>query len=192
MRRRRGRGRKAGARERNGRIERRQAETPRQIAASMPHRKGLGELATDQRAATQLGRLVLRGELDATLGLAGETYLALWRGYVWTLAGPRELAAGPGGFSCGGCEQARHCRCEFRKRIFLEAQRVVDGCGAWVVALVGQVVLMDMPLPGLVRDKELRVLQVGLEALARHFGLTPQQNVVVRTALAHAASAPGP
>src|SRR5262245_52214804 len=169
MRRRRGRGRKAGARERNGRIERRQAETPRQIAASMPHRKGLGELATDQRAATQLGRLVLRGDLDATLGLAGETYLAMWRGYVWTLAGPRELAQGNGhGMSCGGCEVMRHCRCDFRRKIYEEAREaLLRRCGYRVHAVVVKVVIGDDPCVG----DEIEGLRIGLRALAHHFGL---------------------
>src|SRR5262245_6870629 len=191
MRRRRGRGRKAGARERNGRIERRQAETPRQIAASMPHRKGLGELATDQRAATQLGRLVLRGELDAALGLAGETYLALWRGYVWTLAGPRELAQGGGhGMSCGGCEEAKHCRCEFRKRIYLEAYRVLCNAGpVMVLWAVECVVIHDHALTG---RWDIEPLRVGLRALAHHFGLTPRANNPIGKISITTASSPGP
>src|SRR5262245_9453483 len=166
MRRRRGgRPRKGGARHRSGDIKR-QAETPRTVAAAMPHRKGLGEKATDQRAESELGRLVLRGDLDATQGLAGETYLGLWRGYVWTLAGPRELDQGSGhGFSCAGCEVMRHCRCDFRRRVYLEARRVLLGCGPWVTALLDQLVLGNLPLPGVCRDKEVAVLRVGLSAL---------------------------
>src|SRR5262245_25692182 len=130
MRRRRGRARKAGARHPSGDLKR-QAETPRQVAAAMPHRKGLGEKATDQWAESELGRLVLRGDLDATQGLAGEEYLGLWRGYVFTIAGPREVANGSGGFTCDGCEPgARYCRCEFRRRVYTEANRVLRGdCG---------------------------------------------------------------
>jgi len=132
----------------------------------MPHRRGLGELATDQRAETELGRLVLRGTLDATLGLAGETYLALWRGYVWTLAGPRELAQGGGhGMSCGGCEEAKHCRCWFRRKIFEEAREALKRSGPLVVASVWAVVVMDKP------RYDLDLLRIGLTALARHFGL---------------------
>src|SRR5262245_31801189 len=175
MARRRGRARRVGARERNGRLQR-QAETPRSVAAAMPHRKGLGEKATDQRAATVLGRLVLRGDLDATHGLAGETYLALWRGYVWTLAGPRELAQGSGhGMSCGGCEEVKHCRCWFRRRVFEEAhEALLRACGYRVHAMICKVVIGDDACVG----DEIEGLRIGLRALAHHFGLTPRQNVV--------------
>src|SRR5262245_6338932 len=145
MRRRRGRARKAGERHRSGDLKR-QAETPRQIAASMPHRKGLGELATDQRASTQLGRLVLRGELDATLGLAGESYRSLWQAYVSTLAGPQELGNGGGhGFTCDGCgPNERPCRCEFRRRVYAEASGVLRGCGFGVSVAVTGLVIHDL------------------------------------------------
>src|SRR5262245_52595480 len=170
MRRRRGRARKAGARERNGRLLR-QAETPRQVAAAMPHRKGLGELAVDQRAETELGRLVLRGDLDATQGLAGETYLGLWRGYVWTLGGPRELAqGGGGGFTCDGCEVMKHCRCWFRRKVFEEADMALQASGMWPAFAVRAMLFFDGK-PG-----DLDELRVGLSALARHFGLTARAN----------------
>jgi len=183
-----GRRRKVGERHPSGDLKR-QAETPRQVAAGMPHRKGLGELATDQRASTQLGRLVLRGELDGALGLAGETYLALWRGYVWTLAGPRELAQGGGhGMSCGGCEIPMHCRCWFRRKVFEEAREVLMQCGPSVAFVVSSLVIADCP----VYAGELDRLHAGLSALARHFGLTPRQSVLLGNAASQIASAPGP
>src|SRR5262245_46406461 len=132
MRKRRGRPRKAGPRYRSGdrRKPAKPAVSPREIAAAMPHRRGLGERASAQRHEPELGRLGLRGTLTADQGLAGETYLALWRGYVWTLAGPRELAQGGGhGLSCGGCEEMRHCRCWFRRKVFQEADRVLQEAG---------------------------------------------------------------
>jgi hypothetical protein len=175
MRRRRGRPRKAGRRHPSGDL-RREAETPRQVAARMPHRKGLGEKATDQRAETELGRLVLRGALDVTQGLAGETYLSLWRGYVFSLAGPSELSHGGGhGFTCDGCVSLaarKWCRCEFRKRIYMEARRVLSDESTWLLGVVSLVVLHDRPcLAG-----ELNALRVGLSVLAQHFGLTPRAN----------------
>jgi len=151
----------------------------------MPHRRGLGELAVDQRAETELGRLVLRGDLDATHGLAGETYLALWRGYVWTLAGPRELAQGGGhGMSCGGCEEAKHCRCWFRRKVFEEVRRVLAEVGPSVLLHTDRTVLDDRP------PIAIALLQIGLEALARHFGLTPRQNVVLGNAASEIARSP--
>jgi hypothetical protein len=142
------------------------AVSTREIAAQMPHRRGLGERAVDQRAETELGRLVLRGTLTADQGLAGETYLALWRGYVWTLAGPAELAQGGGhGFTCDGCEVVQHCRCWFRRKVYEEAQRALLKCGHQVSVLVTCVVVHDLPA------LDLDLLRIGLDALARHFGL---------------------
>jgi hypothetical protein len=179
MRRRKGRPRKTGPRHRSGDL-RRQAETPRTIAAGMPHRRGLGERATDQRAETELGRLVLRGTLDATLGLAGETYLALWRGYVFSLGGPSELTNASGyGFSCDGCPDRaarKHCRCEFRKRIFLEAWRVLQAEGQFLPPVVEQTVIHDWP------PVAIKALRLGLMLLARHFGLTPRETVILGNA----------
>jgi hypothetical protein len=155
----------------------------------MPHRRGLGELAVDQRAETELGRLVLRGTLTADQGLAGETYLALWRGYVWTLAGPRELAqSGGGGFSCGGCEVMRHCRCWFRRKVFEEAQQVLFGCHSMVVWVVERVVIHDYALH---KSWDIEALRLGLDVLARHFGLTPRGKSQYQNAASQIASPPG-
>ena len=192
-RRRRGRPRKAGARHRSGDL-RRSAETPRQVAAGMPHRRGLGEQAADQRAETELGRLVLRGVLDQTLGLVGETYLALWRGYVFSLAGPAELGGGGGhGFTCDGCETVdarRWCRCAMRRRIFTEAREVLSELGSSVRSAVELTVLHDMPL--WVNDEPLEGalerLQIGLTALAFHFGLQRRKSALLGNAASHSLS----
>jgi hypothetical protein len=190
MRRRRGRPRKAGARHRDGHLKR-QAESPRVIAAGMPHRRGLGELAVDQRAETELGRLTLRGALTEAQGLAGETYLALWRGYVFSLAGPSELSNGGGhGFTCDGCATAaarKWCRCEFRRRIFLEAQGVLRELGTLVLVLVEHTVIHGWPGAGSEPQ-----LQLGLSALAIHFGLQPRKTMISRNAASEPARSPHP
>ena len=59
MRRRRGRPRKAGRRKRSGDLVVR-PDKPAAIAATMPHRRALGEKAVDQLAESKLGRLALR------------------------------------------------------------------------------------------------------------------------------------
>ena len=64
MRRRRGRPRKAGRRKRSGDLAVR-PDKPAAIAATMPHRRALGEKAVDQLAESELGRLALRGEAGA-------------------------------------------------------------------------------------------------------------------------------
>jgi hypothetical protein len=182
MRRRRGRPRKAGMRHKSGDL-RHVVETPAAIAAAMPHRRGLGELAVDQRAETELGRLALRGTVDASLALAGETYLALWRGYVFSLGGPQQLARGDGhGFTCDGCEDRRKwCRCDFRRRIFLEARGILDDATRYEVEAV---VLFDLPA---VDEERLRSLRAGLELLAVHFGLQPRKKLVLGNAASKSA-----
>ena len=64
MRRRRGRPRKGGRRKRSGDLVVR-PDKPAAIAATMPHRRALGEKAVDQLAESELGRLALRGEAGA-------------------------------------------------------------------------------------------------------------------------------
>ena len=60
MRRRPGRKRKSGARYPSGDLR---PPSAAEVAASMPHRRQLGEKAADQLAENELGRMVLRGEL---------------------------------------------------------------------------------------------------------------------------------
>ena len=62
MRRRRGRPRKAGRRKRSGDLAVR-PDKPAAIAATMPHRRALGEKAVDQLAESE--HLALRGEAGA-------------------------------------------------------------------------------------------------------------------------------
>jgi hypothetical protein len=67
----------------------------------------------------------------------------------------------------------RHCRCEFRKRIFLQADGVLrDAIGMMAAAIVQAVVLHDRPY-GM---QAIGLLRLGLSALAHHFGLTPRAN----------------
>ena len=89
MRRRRGRPRKGG---RSGDLVVRPAK-PAAIAASMPHRRALGEKAVDQLAESELGRLAPRGELEPVLATAGADYARHWRGYIASLRTPRALVA---------------------------------------------------------------------------------------------------
>jgi hypothetical protein len=170
--RRRGRPRKNGPRHSNGHLKRQPADSPRAMAARMPHRRGLGEHLLDQLAESELGRMVLRGELDATLALAGETYARLWRGYLTTLDAPRWPWRGQGReTACAGCpapDERKWCRCDLLRRIWREAYTALVSTGGGVEALVRRVVIDDVAcpaegLPGLIR---------GLSVLALRFGLT--------------------
>jgi len=139
----------------------------------MPHRRGLGDKATDQRAETVLGRLVLIGLLAPELGLAGETYCSLWRGYLYSIAAPHQLSNGHShGFSCDGCPDPvakKHCRCDFRCRIFEEARNALYRAGSRAAIQVYLVATQDQ------RYSNLAALHEGLSALAKHFGLTPRE-----------------
>jgi hypothetical protein len=64
------------------------AESPRERAARMPHRRGLGEKAVDAAAECELGRMLLRNEISEPQNTAGEVYVRIWRGYVSTLNAP--------------------------------------------------------------------------------------------------------
>jgi hypothetical protein len=173
---RRGRPRKNRSRHRDGHLKREPAVSPREVAAQMPHRRALGDAATDPHAESELGRMLLRGDLGDdgdTLELAGSTYGRMWRGYLVTLAGPRAIASSGSGLSCGGCETAderRHCRCTMRKNIFLETQSMLYLVGSGVGQAVQEVVCNDQP------SRRIDLLKLGLGALAYHFGLAKGHN----------------
>jgi hypothetical protein len=172
MKKRRGRPRKTGQRYPSGKL-RQSPVSPREVAAAMPHRRGLGDKATDQRAETTLGRLVLIGLLHPMLGAAGDTYGSLWRGYLYSIGGPQQLSnTDSHGFSCDGCpdpERRKYCRCYFRRRIFEEARGKLALAGTLAAMEVYMVVTQDQ------RCTNLAALREGLTALAKHFGLTPRE-----------------
>jgi len=162
-------------------------ESPRTVAAAMPHRRGLGDHAVDSHAETELGRMLLRGELGddgRVLELAGSTYARLQRGYVATLAGPQAIINGGLGLTCAGCmtaEERKHCRCSMRKAIFLEAQRMLFSIGPRVGTVVEIVAVLDRQCP----FEGLAILHLGLRKLAQHFGfsLTKRHNSFSQNAL---------
>jgi len=88
VRRRRGRPRKAGRRKRSGDLVVR-PDKPAAIAATMPHRRALGEKAVDQLAESELGRLALRGE--PVLATAGATMRGIGGGTSRAFALPEPL-----------------------------------------------------------------------------------------------------
>jgi len=160
-------------------------ESPRAIAAGMPHRRALGDRAADQLAENELGRLVLRGELDGMLALAGEYYAAAWRGWLSTLSGPRRATiratVRPLGEAndCGGClglVGTGFCMCAARKRKYFEADAVLAAAGLDAQFAVTCIVLQDLSH---YHSFWLGPLRVGLRALASHFGLTPRAKGVL-------------
>ena len=176
MKRRAGRKRKAGARHPGGKLKQAH-ESPAVRAAAMPHRKGLAH-PEDQLGESELGRMVLRGELELELATAGGEYARVWRAYVSTVAAPRRAAIRDevgGIFDCGGCLSlvgSGFCLCAARKEEWLNANRALRRASArpgysWAALIeVQKVVLHDEPA------SSVSILRLGLTALAQHFGLT--------------------
>jgi hypothetical protein len=170
---RRGRKRKLGPRNpknRRGRLLH-ERESPAVRAAQMPHRRNFKH-PEDQLAENELGRMVLRGELDPLLGQAGQEYARVWRDYLATLEAPRRARIAEGGaiFDCGGClgqVGTQFCECEKRKRKWLDASRVLRQVGHGPTIWVHAVALNDEQCP----FERLEMLRLGLAALASHFGL---------------------
>jgi hypothetical protein len=170
--------RKAGPRHKNGHLKRMPiTPSPREIAASMPHRRGLGDAAVAAGAENELGRMLLRGELETEQATAGELYERLWRGYVATLQGPGFPGRRQGVPACRNCEPgADQCLCALRKRIYLDADKALLATGVIVAALVQNTAILDRQCP----HGGLSTLKVGLGALAQHFGLTTRRKSAYR------------
>jgi hypothetical protein len=148
------------------------AESPRERAAHMPHRRALGESASDPAAESELGRMRLRGEVSEPEATAGEVYARMWRGYVSTLNAPATPGEAQGRVSaCAGCpwpEDRKYCLCDLRRRIYAEASRVLVSTGRGVAPVVHAVVILDRPC----NLWDVAMLRLGLSALADHYGLT--------------------
>ena len=169
---RRGRPRKAGPRHKNGHLKAVMAESPRERAAHMPHRRGLGEQSSDPAAESELGRMRLRGEVTEPEETAGYVYGRMWRGYVSTLNAPATPGEAQGRVSaCDGCsdpERRKYCACDLRRRIYAEAARVLISTGRGVAPVVHAVVILDRQCG----FADLALLKLGLTALASHYGLS--------------------
>jgi hypothetical protein len=167
--RRKGRPRKSGHRYRNGNLRpssHEPAVSPAAVAATQPHRQGLGDRAADQKAESELGRMALRGQISALQYLAGQRYAAQWRVYLATLDGPRSPQRGHGrGNGCSQCDPPRACACELAKRAWTRSTLALD---REAVVIVARVACWDVPCPAW----GLSTLITGLNALAESLGLT--------------------
>ena len=166
------------------------AESPRERAAHMPHRRSLGEHAVDPAAESELGRMRLRGEVSEPEETAGQVYGRMWRGYVATLDSPRDAGLGHGQSSaCVGCPaplSRKFCICDLRKRIYAEASRVLVSTGRGVAPVVHAVVILDRQCG----FSDLATLKLGLTALAEHYGLLTNHTNKRRNAQSHKYVAP--
>ena len=174
-RRRKGRPRKTGPRYKNGNLRpssHEPAVSPAAIAASQPHRQGLGDSAADQKAESELGRLALRGRISAIQYLAGQRYAAQWRAYLATLDGPRSPQRGQGrGSGCNPAdcrERGANCACDLARRLWTRSTFALQAADREAVVTIARVCCWDTPCP----PWALPVLRCGLDALAESLGLT--------------------
>jgi hypothetical protein len=172
-RRRRGRPRKTGHRYPSGDLKAKHetAISPASVAATQPHRKGLGEQAADQLAESVLGRLCLSGHLSKLQHLAGITYGRQWRTYLATLDGPRWTGKGGTGRvnPCEGCDGAQaplKCACGLAARLWRRSWDAMERVDA--AALVTDLVAYEVP----VLRRDLPLLRAGLDELVFELGLS--------------------
>lgn len=146
--------------------------SPAAVAATQPHRKGLGDRAADQLAESEIGRMVLRGQISPLQHLAGQRYAAQWRAYVGTLDGPRWPWRGQGrGKACDGClgpARPERCACDLARRSWQRSWAVLIAAGATTATIATMVLLHDVPCP----LSAIGPLRQALDGLALELGLT--------------------
>jgi hypothetical protein len=145
---------------------------PVEIAAQMPHRRGLGPFAVDQRAECELGRMALKGWISTAQYLAGQQFARDYGQYLTTIAPPSQLGGSGQAFDCGGClgmSGTNFCVCESRKATYMASVGALAKAGPRALEMVVWVVLKDRVTFGF---DDISELILGLDALARHYGLT--------------------
>jgi len=158
-----------------------QRETPAARAAAMPHRRALGDNAVDQLAENELGRALLRNDINAQQHTAGVEYERVWRRYMAVLDGPRRPSSGHPADDCGGClgmVGTASCMCEVRKREWMAANRALRLSG-WAALIVVQKIALHDQGVGHSGFDDLPVLRLGLDALATHFGLISRPELLL-------------
>lgn len=143
--------------------------TPRSIAASMPHRRGLPEgLRHDQKAVSELGRMCLFGRISDEMERGGAMFVGHYGAYMATADGPRSGAGRGRGFNCMGALDCPDCECARRQARYSGALNALKTAGAVAVTAVFLVAIHDRRCP----PKWEAPFRWGLAALAQHYGLT--------------------
>jgi hypothetical protein len=174
-----GRKRKSGNRYANDRLRPERQPSPLLVAASMPHRRPLGALVVpagekiaeallDQRAESELGRMALLGRIYDHQFAAGQRYLEVVSAYRSTIKAPHGLESGARGYDCRGDSDCPNCECARRRAKYDDAYCALVVKVYQVLVAVNRVVIQDQRCPAAWRE----ALNLGLTALAQHFGLT--------------------
>jgi hypothetical protein len=174
-----GRKRKGGPRHPGGQLVREKKPDDRIRTARQPHRRGVrSEDRMDERAESPLGRLALRNVITSAMHDAGSRFNVVVGAYRATIEAPKGTSGGGGARSSCWAEEAdtaNYCRiasddcfCLRTKNTYDAAFEALSARGQIVAKVVARVAVhREDILP-----QDLVYLKVGLEALARHFGLT--------------------
>jgi hypothetical protein len=163
MRRRRGRSRKQGLRERNGRLKRPDARAEKAAALDQPHRRRFGD---DFLAESPLGRLVLANRLRRELHEAGLSYARLWRRARAHICAPVPLPRSTFTFLSPGYASPREfsgAQIRQTQRQLAAARKCLNGSSE----IVGRLVVEEQEIAGF----EAAAAIEGLLALAVDMGL---------------------
>ena len=167
---RRGRKRKSGPRNKNGRLI--PQINYRALAAEQPHRRDLPKDARLRAEGfNELGRLYLKGIITEPEYLAGQEFARVTAMYRATIGPPRALAGAGGGYVCNPepCrEEPQYCACAQRRLAYMVLHDVLSAAGRRVLIAVKHVVIEDKHPAA-----EYQLFAIyGLIRLARHLGLT--------------------
>jgi hypothetical protein len=166
---RKGRKRKSGRRQPDGRIAPRRPVDYRAMAALNPDRRGLPEgLRTHERAGSSLGRLNLKQRISEYEYEAGQRYAVIVGAWRASIGVPSHLAGNGRGYDCVGSMHCpvETCICAARQERYDDAYCAIRTHAAHLA--VNAVAIHDHDIS----PDQLPYLREGLSALARHFGLT--------------------
>ena len=166
---RKGRKRKSGRREPNGKPHRAPVDY-RAMAALNPDRRGVPvALRASERAGSVLGRLNLNNRISDHECEAGQRYAVIVGAYRASIGVPAHLAGNGRGYGCDPeyCGVfPNECVCQARKNRYDDAYCAIRTHAAHLA--VNAVAIHDQDIS----PDQLVHLREGLAALARHFGLT--------------------
>ena len=171
---RRGRKRKTTKRYPSGDPVREKQPDDRVRTARQPHRRVLKEAdRMSEQAESPLGRLCLRGIISEQALEAGNRFTAIVGAYRATIEAPASTARSAGGrnpchvSSTGFCDP-RDCLCLGNKERYDAAFEALSRAGQRPAKVVARVAVHREEIT----REDLVYLVIGLNALARHFGLT--------------------
>lgn len=190
---RRGRKRKLGKRHPSGQLVREKQPDDRIRTSRQPHRRGLEqEDRLSEKAEAPLGRLNLKDEITNEQYSAGSIYAAVVGDYRSVIEAPRFIGGSGKGFECASegadpierkarigsvvvtmrqwpCGQTDDgCTCARRKARYDSAfESLVSSAGQRAAKAVARVAIFREDIAA----QDLVYLKLGLDALAKHFGL---------------------